>query len=422
MEVSLKKVLMIAHQFPPVGGSGVQRTIKFVKYLRSFGYEPVVLTRDPRGLTLVDNSMVNEIPEGINVIRTSPWNLTELPKPFNLVGKVLNRKVLMPDGEYLWQYFGRKTAAKVVEDKDISIIYTTSYPYSDHLMGLYLKKMYPNIPWVADFRDEWTKNPNINDYGYGKARINKEIKMEAEVLEKADAVISNTPFMMENFLIGREHLRNKFTVIPNGYDEADFEGLKEIKPKNHKFTITYTGLLYGRRKPDNFFAALGKLLSEGKISASDIDVKLIGSFKPGYIKGLAQKYGADSIINELPYMKHKDSIKALMESDALMLTAGAGEEAFYLGKIFEYMYTGRPIIAIVPINGAAAQLINTTGTGLVSDSEDVLGTADNIMKIYNCYKSGTYACRPKNEMIVKYERKELTKSLSKVFDSFGVSN
>ncbi len=411
----MKKVLMIAHQFPPVGGSGVQRTIKFVKYLRSFGFEPVVLTRDPKGLSLLDYSMLNEIPEGIKVLRTAPWNLTELPKPFNIFGKILNRKILIPDGERLWQYFGKSTAVNAVKSEDISIIYSTSYPYSDHLMGLHLKKMYPDIPWVVDFRDEWTKNPNIEDYGYGKSRINKEIALEAEILEKSDAVIANTPFMMENFLIGREHLRNKFTVIPNGYDESDFEGLKEINPNNSKFTITYTGLLYGRRKPDTFFAALGKLLAEKKISKEDIDVKLIGSFKPGYISGLAKKYGADAIIRELPYMKHKESIQALMSSNVLMLTAGSGEEAFYLGKIFEYMYTGRPIIAIVPEKGAAAQLINDTGTGFVSDSEDISTTANNILKLYDGFKKQVNTCNPDWNKIAKFERKELTKSLSEVF-------
>ncbi len=412
----MRKVLMVAHQFPPVGGSGVQRTTKFVKYLRLFGWEPVVFTRDIKGMPLKDESLLSDIPDGVKIVRTRPWNFAELPGVLSLPGKFINRRVLIPDGERLWQLFGRKKAAETAAREGVDLIYTTSYPYSDHLMGLYLKKRFPRIPWVADFRDEWTKNPNILDYNYNRLRMSIERDMEAKVLETADFVIANTPVMMENFLEGREHLKDKFTVIPNGYDEEDFIGLNDSPPHNSRFTVTYTGLLYGRRCPDTFMKALSQLIQDGLVDRSKVLLRLIGSFKSGYIEGLTKKYMLDGVVEKLPYMKHRDSIQHLLNSDALLLLAGTGEEAFYLGKIFEYMRTGRPILAVVPEKGAASRLVRESATGCVSDSTDVSGTAENILKLYSDWLQGKNSLSPNRKLIESFERKVLTENLAKVFE------
>ncbi|RCX09109.1 glycosyltransferase involved in cell wall biosynthesis [Anaerobacterium chartisolvens] len=410
-----KKVLMIAHQFPPVGGSGVQRTTKFVKYLHRFGWEPVVLTRDSKGMTLTDESLLKDIPEKTKIFRTNPWNLLELPGILKLFGKVINRKVLIPDGERLWQFFSKGSAANIVASEGIELIYTTSYPYSSHLMGLYLKKKFPLIPWVADFRDEWTKNPNIQDYNYNFIRTSMEKNMEDSILEKADCVIANTPVMMENFLEDRPSLRDKFVVIPNGYDEEDFRDIPHSPPENDVFTVTYTGLLYGRRKPDTFLEAVSRLLHEGLLDRRLIRIDLVGHFNSEALDNLIRRFDLGGIVKVFPYMKHKESILKLMSSDALLMVAGAGEEAFYLGKIFEYMRTGRPILAVVPENGAAAELIRDTGTGLVSDSSDVDKTKHNIFELFNGWKSGESILSPSMEKISRFERCTLTEQLCKAF-------
>lgn len=410
----MKKVLMIAHQFPPIGGSGVQRTVKFVKYLRSFGFEPVVLTRDASKAALKDETLLSDVPEGIKVIRTTACDFAALPGFLKYFGKVVN-KLLIPDSERIWQHMARKKALSAVKEDKIDVIYTTSAPYSDHLLGLYLKKHFPEIPLVCDFRDEWTNNPYHVRKGI-RAKI--ERSQEKAVLAHADCLITNTPVMLSNFLRDNPGTRDKFHVIPNGYDDEDFEAIKDIRTANSRFTLTYTGLLYGRRKPDNFFEALKRAIEHGSIDKSKIAVRLIGNFKIEALQSTIDSFGLKDVVSLMPYMKHQECLSELMKSDALLLIepSGPGAEAFYTGKVFEYMNTERPILATIPQNGAAAQLVTDTKTGLVSDFNDIENTVKNLTYLYNCWIDKVKPLNPVKSEVNKFERKELTKSLAEVLN------
>ena len=410
----MKKVLIIAHQFPPIGGSGVQRTLKFVKYLRSFDYEPIVLTRDTSQAELKDETLLSDIPPGIKIIRTRAYDFASLPGVLKYAGKIIN-KLLIPDSEVVWQQAARFKALEVLKTNDIDVIYTTSAPYSDHLLGLYLKKHFPLVPLVCDFRDEWTNNP----YHVRKMlRAKIERNQEKKVLMTADCLITNTPVMLANFLRDNPETKDKFYVIPNGYDDDDFANIKDIKPSNDKFTLTYTGLLYGKRKPDNFFAALKTAIDQKQIDINKIAVQLIGNFKEGQLQEKIDSLSLNNVVILLPYMKHRDCLIELLKSDALLLIepTGPGAEAFYTGKVFEYMNTDRPILATIPYNGAAAELIITTNTGLVSDYDDIEGSAKNLSYLYNCWVNNSCPLKPNKMEVQKYERKELTKSLVKVLN------
>ncbi|MHB8062554.1 MAG: glycosyltransferase family 4 protein [Ruminiclostridium sp.] len=411
----MKKVLIIAHQFPPVGGSGVQRTLKFVKYLRSFGYEPIILTRDPSQAALKDETLLADIPCGIKILRTRAYDFAALQGVLKYLGKVLGR-LLIPDAEVVWQYASRNKALEILKTNNIDVIYTTSTPYSDHLLGMYLKKHFPGVPLVCDFRDEWTNNP-YHRRKWVRAII--ERNLEKKVLLAADCLIANTPIMLANFLRDNPETKNKFYVIPNGYDEADFEGIKDIKPSNDKFTLTYTGLLYGKRKPDNFFEALKIAIDKERIDITKILIQLIGNFKAAQLQEKIDSYSLTDIVVALPYMEHRTCLIELLKSDALLLIepSGPGAEAFYTGKVFEYMNTGRPILATIPHNGAAAQLIAHTSTGLVSDYNDIEGTAENLTHLYRCWVEHLQPLEPNKSEMLKYERKELTKSLVDVLNN-----
>lgn len=415
----MKKVLMVAYSFPPTGGPGVQRSLKFVKYLRNFGWEPVVLTRDIKNMKLKDESLNKDIPEGISITRTNPWELTELEGFLGLAGKFISRKVLIPDGERLWEIFAKSSAVRIIRNDKIDLIYTTSVPYSAHLMGLYLKRKFPDIPWVADFRDEWTNNPYLLDNPHNAVRMNIERRMERKVLINADCLITNTPVMLSNFIENNPDLglKDKFFCIPNGYDRDDFKIIDTIKPGNKRFTITYTGAFYGRRKPDTFFEALYELIRDGKVDESRVHGKFIGNFKLPQLNKQLEKYGLERIVEIFSYMDHDECIKHMLQSDALLLIEGGGHgsEAFYTGKVFEYMVTNRPIIAVVPKNGAAAQVIRQTRTGLVSDFDDVKQTKENILTFYNSWLNNESSFSPNYEEIGKYDRKVLTGELVKVF-------
>jgi len=416
----MRKVLMIANQFPPMGGSGVQRSVKFVKYLRNFGYEPIVFTRNEKGLILKDETLLKDIPEGVEIIRTAPFDFTEWKSIFKIPGKILGLKVFIPDSAWLWSVMSRKKVVKTITDNNIKIIYTTSAPYSDHLLGLYIKNKFPDIVWVADFRDEWTNNPYTLDNPRWWFRRKKEKKMETEVLKKADALIANTPVMRKNFIEINKLESDNFFVIPNGYDSGDFEKFDLSKPHNERFTLTYTGALYGRRKPDTFFKALFELISEKKIDENKISVNLIGNFYKDKLQAQIDAFSLTGQVNIIGYVPHDECIKRQLQSDALVLIEGTGRgaDAFYTGKIFEYMNTDRPVLAILPENGAAAELVKKTNIGTVAHTDNVFSIKNVISDYYNKWCNNELVFAPNRTEIEKYERYELTKKLASVFDRY----
>jgi glycosyltransferase involved in cell wall biosynthesis len=425
----LKRVLVVAYQFPPVGGSGVQRTLKFVKYLPGFQWMPEVLTRRTGPMVQRDDTLMAEVPDFVSVIRTPSLDLTAWPGKLALAGKFIAWKLLVPDGEVLWMRGALRAARGRLASGDVDAVYTTSYPYSDHLAGLRLKQEFPHVPWLADFRDEWTNNPYLLDHPHPGWRMRREKAMEQSVLERADMLVTNSPGMKANFmrLYPGLDLENRMHVIPNGYDPDDFDPAdapvadpgsfakdSTISTVNERFVLTYTGALYGRRKPDLFLEALGRLVSEGRIGKDDFRVRLMGSYKPDLIRAMSDRSGLSGSILLEGYQPHADCLRAMSASDALLLLEGGGPgaEAFFTGKVFEYIRAGRPILAVVPQNGAAAGIVRDTGTGIVCDCGDVRAIMDGFMRLHDAWKSGTPACEPKPEKIGAYDRRVLTATLA----------
>lgn len=413
----MKKVLIIANQFPPMGGSGVQRSVKFVKHLRSFGYEPVVFTREIGNMPLKDETLLKDVPEGVKIYRTKAYELPEMQGILKLSGKAAG-KFVIPDTAYFWYKKSRKKVLEVIKNEDIKIIYTTSAPYSDHLLGLYIKNKMPEIKWAADFRDEWTNNPYILDNPYNPLRTKIEKNMEHQVLISADMLITNTPVMRENFIKNNNISGDNFVVIPNGYDVEDFAEFEtDVKPHNDRMTMVYTGALYGRRRPDTFFEALKELKAENKIDGSKIKVKLIGNYHKDKLQVQIDGYGLSDSFEIVGYVPHNVCIKHQIAADVLVLIEGSGRgaNAFYTGKIFEYMNTDRPVLAILP-KGCAADLVNESKIGIVADTDNVEQIKKNIKEYYDKWCEGTLDFEPDRNVIERFERKKLTESLAKVFD------
>ena len=413
----MKKVLMIACSFPPLGGPGVQRSVKFVKFLRNYGYEPVIFTRECKNETVIDKTLLKDIPEGIKIIRTKDYMYDNLPGIMRIPGKVMT-KFMCPDYAAIWWKKVKDEAEKILIAEKINLVYTTSSPYSDHLLGLYLKHKHPEIKWVADFRDEWTTNPYFLEDSLYKYKIKREKKMEAEVLNNADWLITNTPVMLDHFIEGREELREKFSVIPNGYDVDDFQDMNIGETNtNDKMTLTYTGALYGRRKPDTFFAALGELTKEGLIDRDKVSVRLVGNYKEDEINGKINANGLDGIVKIVGLLPHDECIREQLTCDALVLIEGSGKgaEAFYTGKLFEYMNTGRPILAMLPENGVAADLVRESRVGIVASVDSVSEIKECILKYYREWLSGKIEYCPDYKVIERFDRRKQTEELAKIF-------
>ena len=411
----MKKVLMIAHQFPPIGGSGVQRTVKFIKYLPDFGWKGAVFTRQAQKAELTDKTLNSDIPPDTVILRSAAWDLSEWPFPLSLAGKYLRRKVLVPDGERLWELFARKKAIQAAQTGQYDMLYSSSQPFSTHLLAMEIKKALPSLPWVVDLRDEWTNNAFVKAYGYRPSRIRLEKAMEKRTFEMADAIVINTPFMRDNSVRDYPGLKDKFHVIPNGFDKEDFAGLQPAR-KNSRFTLTYTGLIYGNTSPVTVFKAVSGLIREGRIHPGSIRLRFIGRFKPELLEGMAREHQLEQVVEALPYMPHRESIQNLLWSDAVLLLLGEGTEAIYTGKLMEYINTGKPILASIPSKGAAADLIRETRTGFVADCGDVAATADHISSMVENWLQGRELFRPDLQKIAQYERRELTRKLVGIFD------
>ncbi|HOK42465.1 MAG TPA: glycosyltransferase [Thermoclostridium caenicola] len=417
----MKKVLMVAYQFPPAGGSGVQRSAKFAKYLPAFGWEPVVLTRSDKRIGLRDDTLLQDLPADMEIIRTPPRDLTAFPGILSKVGKFIAWKVLIPDGEILWMKRAVKEALARIGRGDIHCLYTTSYPYSDHLMGLGIKRIYPELPWIADFRDEWTNNPYLLDKPHPAWRARRESLMERMVLETADMLIANTPVMKRNFESRHPDLKldRRMWVIPNGFDEEDFEQSGAESPDN-RFTVTYTGSLYGRRTPDGFLEAAGRLVKTGRIPRERLRIRFIGNIKDQSVIQAAARNGLEGVVEVLPYMTHRDCIGNMLRSHVLLLLEGGrGSECFYTGKLFEYIRTNRPILALVPEKGAAAELIQKTRTGIVCDWSNPRAIEQGLAELYDRWREDRLWLDPDHEVIRQYSRRALTEKLAGIMDGMA---
>lgn len=398
-----------------MGGSGVQRSLKFVKFLRNFGYEPVVVTK--KRLTATDSSFSKDIDPNTEIIYVDGPDYDTKSGFLGKIQRYVGNRFLIPDTEITWAQKALPVCQERLKKGDIDLIYTTSFPYSDHLLGLWIKKTEPRYPWLADFRDEWTLNPYILDMKRSKTRMSVEMQMEQEVLRSCDFMVTNTDKMLEGFLTLSPGLKTKSAVIPNGFDSDDFEGIS-AEPDTDLFRITYAGSLYGRRNPYSFFEALSQLLEEKKLDRDKIKVDFIGNMKDGEIAAKAESLGLGGIVSIKPYMEHAELLKRLGKSAALLLIigSGVGSENFSSGKVFEYINMRRNILALVPPKGEAAKIIKETNSGLIADTQDIAGIKRNLLSLYEGFMKGKYYPFPNEEKIAKYHRRRQTERLAELFD------
>lgn len=448
----MKNVLIIAYVYPPLGGAGVQRTLKFAKYLEKYGYKVNVLTVNNESGTIKDESLKLESTNGIKVFRAvqrenyivnaiANRNINQVKsekvdnkkKSVNvnetseitlkskikrkLKNYLLNiyRNMYIPDDKISWKKDAVKLGMKIIVDEKIDIIYSSSAPYTGHLIALELKKKY-NIPWISDFRDQWVANPFIAYSAYAKR---KNEKMEKSVIENADSVISVSKPIIDDFIDRYKNQKvDKFKVITNGYDEDDFDDY-DLEKITSKYIITYNGALYGKTSPKNFLIAIDRLIEDKKIKQVDLMIRFVGQIGKDAqedIQFFLAKY--HNVLEVISYLPHKESLKKLEDSSAslLIIESFEGCEGVYTGKIFEYIRSGRNIISIVP-PGVAKDLILDTNTGFCCHPEKVDEIEAVIYKSY-CIWKGTQDKLDINwEKVKKYNRENLTRELMSIIES-----
>ncbi|KNF09651.1 glycosyltransferases involved in cell wall biogenesis [Gottschalkia purinilytica] len=434
-----KKVLFISHIFPPLGGSGVQRSLKFVKYLRDFGWEPIVVTTGKTKFLLRDEEMISEIPEEVEIIRIDEVDKIDgrySKKLIKLYSNIVNDNdlikeyvhfisssqeaydnlILFPDQYIVWAKEVLEKIHDKVDFNGIDMIYTTSGPNSAHTIGYYLKERY-SVPWIADFRDEWTNNPMMN---YDKESIiyKMSFAFEQSIIHYADKVVTCTEISSDNYKRIFNLDNKKVDTITNGYDEDDFNNIK-IQNYRDKFRIIHNGLLYGvDRKVDNFIKAIYNLIINGSIDKSKIEVTFGPTDDTERYKNILKDMKLEENIMFIDYLSHEESLKLASKSNLLLLVVGKSEKwkGVPTGKIYEYLRLCKPILALSPKESIVEEIIEKQNRGKNIEFDDIKEIERYILQQYNDWLNGKENSLEITDEVKIYERKLLSENLSKVFD------
>ena len=314
----MKKALILTYYWPPAGGSGVQRWLKFVKYFRDFGIEPIIFTADKAAYAIEDATLNNEIPENMEVLKLPIWepnNLFSLfgknknesagflnpnPSLFGKLLKFIRANFFIPDARKFWIKPSVKYLEKYITENKIETVITTGPPHSMHLIGLKLKKKL-NVNWIADFRDPWTEIDYFHQLPLTNYAKKKHFKLEKAVLEKADAVVVVGDTMKNNF----EKDSNKIVTITNGYDTFKTEDSFKL---DKKFSFTHIGLMNADRNPHIFWEAISEICNENEKFKNDLVVKLVGAVDNS-IKKEVKDFGLTENVVYINYVPHNEVLK-----------------------------------------------------------------------------------------------------------------
>ena len=431
----MKKVLIITYYWIPSGGAGVQRWVKFAKYLRQYGWEPIIYTPENPEYPSIDHSFEKDIPADITVLKTPIWepynvyrNLTGKKNQAINAGFISENKkqgwkdklsiwirgnFLIPDPRRFWIKPSVGFLSDYLKENPVDAIITTGPPHSMHLIGMGLKKNFPSLPWVADFRDPWTNIDFYKDLNLTWFADKIHHKLEREVLQKADTVLVVSRGMEEEFAPMKP---KKLQVITNGYDESDVQvGTLAL---DGRFSISHIGTLNAARNPRIVWKVLSEICAENVDFKKDLQIQLVGKVDFSVLEDI-QSYGLQEQLLKIDYLSHSEAIAKQNSSQVLMLLINQSGNAkgILTGKFFEYLAAKRPILAVGPTDGDAAVVLNETGAGVMVDFADEQAAKPAILNYYNQYKKGTLSVQ--SESVERFSRRSLTGELTGLLDGFG---
>lgn len=426
----MKKALIVTYYWPPAGGAGVQRALKFVKYLPQFGWEPVVLTVANPDSPVDDTSLLKDIPEGVKVYKTKSLEPFEIYKKFTgkesnskIPGDVLVSKgnqsikekianwirlnIFIPDAKIGWKHYAVKEGLKIIDKENIDLIFTTSPPHTVQLIGKSLSAK-SGLKWIADFRDPWMELIHYQANTRSKLPVYIESKIEKSVLNSADRIVTVSNELKN--LFNKKANKLIVDVIPNGYDETDIEVDYEPSDKND-FIISYTGIISETKIPNALFFALSKFKKEGKNNFKIVFAGKICKECSDAIKA----YGLSENYEFKGFLPHEDSVKLLLKSSILLLLIDdiPNNKGILTGKLFEYLGCKRPIFSIGPVGGDANEILINSDAGSMIDYNDNEGAYNLLNRMYENWKNEKSVYKFNVE---QYSRRNLTKKLAEVFE------
>ena len=422
----MKRALVITYYWPPAGGPGVQRWLKFVTYFKEFGIEPVVFIPDNPHYPLQDKSIVSEIPEGIEIIRfpiKEPYGFAKIfskKKTKQVSSGIItnkNQSVLeklllwirgnffIPDARIGWVKHAVSFLKEYLAKNDMDIVISSGPPHSLHLIGMALKEEL-GIKWVADFRDPWTTIHYHQSLRLNKRAQKKHLKLESKVLNNSDLVVVTSARTKKEF---QNITSVPIEVISNGYDI-----LEKIEPNlDAQFSIAHIGSLLTNRNPELLWEILSELKDENKVFSKNLLIKLVGAVSEDVLESLAV-FGLTENYKTLGYVSHQEAIQIQHDAQVLLLVEMDSPETKSIipGKLFEYVAANRPILALGPEGSDVEGIIKETNTGMYFKYTDKEKLKQQLQLYYEAYLKANLNVNSKN--IEKYSRSTLTKSLSTI--------
>ena len=416
------KVLVISYYFPPMGLSGVQRTLKFVKYLPSYGWEPTVLTITPTAYFALDYGMLREVAENnIKTVRTNsldPTRLFDSGKPIKMPHEKLrnflsgiSQAVFIPDNKIGWKHEAIRAGRQLFQEEHFDAILSTAPPYTCHLIGAALSKEF-NVPLVLDYRDAWVDNP-LHFYLTPFHKLLHQ-RLEKKVLRTSNRIITINRRIKELMITRYRFLGyNDIAIISQGYDPEDFRIEDTLKlPFSDRMRFTYAGTFYRNRTPKYFLRALSELIKEQPKLKNRIEAVFIGNFRKENL-ALIDSLGLHDVVKVFGYLDHKSTVRYLITSDVLWLTVGngKGEDMISTGKLFEYIGSRKPILGLVP-NGIAKNAILESEAGKVVNPDDVSAIKGAILEYHELWEKNRLPEVP-IDFVQNYDRYKLTGELAR---------
>lgn len=423
----MKKVLIIAYYWPPAGGPGVQRWLKFTKYLPDFGIEPHVYVPQNPTYPIVDDALVKEVSDEVTVIKNKifePYTLASffskkntkkissgiipLQKKQSFLQKLflwIRGNAFIPDARVFWVKPSIKFIEKYIQDNQIDTVITTGPPHSLHLIGLGLKEKLA-LNWIADFRDPWTTIGYHSELKLTANSHKKHKQMESEVLNTADTILVTSATTKKEF---QALTSRPIHVITNGYDVEQIEKL----PLDEKFTLAHIGSFLSQRNPEILWQCLKEICNESASFKDNFQLKLIGAVSPEVLQTISA-FGLDRFVNNLGYVSHQEAVSQQRSSQVLLLIEINSEitKSIIPGKLFEYMVSERPILAIGPKDSDFETIIKSTNTGVFHQYDEAEKLKQTILDFYEKYKNGSLQVHAVS--LQQYSRKNLTQELAKV--------
>jgi glycosyltransferase involved in cell wall biosynthesis len=427
----VKRVLIITYYWPPSGGPGVQRVLYFVKYLRQFGWEPVVFTVEDGEYPILDSSLEKEIPEGIETIKRKIW------EPYKLYKVLQGRKkhdrlspaliksksdqgfkqklsvwirgnFFIPDARKYWIKPSIKYLTRYLTDHPVDAIISSSPPQSGHLIALGIHQIL-NIPWLADFRDPWTGISYFGDLQLSKFAENKHRSLEKEVLQSATEVVTIGNVLAQYFEeIGERSVK----VVRNGFDHH--QTLPEVDRQTETIDIVYAGSLTGNRNPVNFWKLIKQLSSE---TENNIRVKMIGNIDP-FIMKYTEDLGLKDIVSFSGYIPHAEVFKLYASADILLMISIPNEPFVLTGKLYEYLFAQKPILSIGTKGDEIESILKLTNAGLNADFSDYDTLKSNLITIIKSIKENkTDEFVTDSNVLKQFSREHITGQLAYLLET-----